>query len=249
MSDPPEKNGCMTDDFHKFPHTPHLIWLGSDPPRKDKILSPDEVSVFLNGTVIIEEKTDGANIGFSVGSDGKIRVQSRGRYIRSFGHSQFALIRKWIAEKQPAMEKALAPGLILFGEWCYARHSIYYDRLPDWFLAFDVYDSRRGEFWPVRRRNEFVKSLGLITVPFLDTGCFTRPELLKYIARSSMTDRQMEGIYLRKEKKDILAARAKIVRPEFMQSVGKHWTKRALEKNKLNCPAEQNGLYLAGERP
>ena len=34
----------------------------------------------------------------------------------------------------------LSEKFILFGEWCYAQHSIFYDRLPDWFLGFDIYD-------------------------------------------------------------------------------------------------------------
>jgi atypical dual specificity phosphatase len=33
---------------------------------------------------------------------------------------------------------------ILYGEWCYAKHSIHYARLPDLFLAFDIYDKSQG---------------------------------------------------------------------------------------------------------
>ena len=32
------------------------------------------------------------------------------------------------------------------GEWLYAKHSIHYTRLPDYFLAFDLYDRRTGVF-------------------------------------------------------------------------------------------------------
>ena len=35
---------------------------------------------------------------------------------------------------------------VLYGEWLYARHTVVYDKLPDWFLAFDVFDSRKGKF-------------------------------------------------------------------------------------------------------
>jgi hypothetical protein len=35
----------------------------------------------------------------------------------------------------------LEPGRhILFGEWCRAQHSVFYSRLPDYFLAFDIWD-------------------------------------------------------------------------------------------------------------
>lgn len=53
--------------FFRFPHTPHLAWLGTVPPRSDKVLAEDEVANLLAKEVVVEEKVDGANIGFSVG--------------------------------------------------------------------------------------------------------------------------------------------------------------------------------------
>ena len=53
-------------DFYRFPHTPHLAWLGSAPPRDDKVLTPQEAKSFLSADVLVEEKVDGANLGFSV---------------------------------------------------------------------------------------------------------------------------------------------------------------------------------------
>jgi hypothetical protein len=35
---------------------------------------------------------------------------------------------------------------VLFGEWLAARHTMPYDCLPDWFLAFDVLDSHAQRF-------------------------------------------------------------------------------------------------------
>jgi hypothetical protein len=55
----------MTDTFHKFPHTPHLFWLGDGKPRADKVMSPNEVAEFLTGELLVEEKVDGANMGLS----------------------------------------------------------------------------------------------------------------------------------------------------------------------------------------
>ena len=37
----------MTADFFRFPHTPHLAWLGEGSPRDDKVLSPNEVTGLL----------------------------------------------------------------------------------------------------------------------------------------------------------------------------------------------------------
>ena len=68
-------------DFFRFPHTPHLAWLGEGSPRDDKVLSPDEVTALLASDVVVEEKLDGANLGLSLAPDGRLRVQNRGQYL------------------------------------------------------------------------------------------------------------------------------------------------------------------------
>lgn len=224
------------DPFVKFPHTPHLIWLGKDPPRVDKVLSTTEVEHFLSGRILIEEKVDGANIGFSVDSDGNLRVQNRGNYLSHRIHPQFEPLWSWLSLNRFALIEALASGLILFGEWCYARHSVCYDRLPDWFLGFDVYDIRKRVFWPSKLRNEFIEGLGLSRVPMVAEGEFPRSNLLGFLGMSSLGSEPMEGIYLRKEDDLQLLARAKIVRAEFTQDIDQHWSGKILEKNSLAIP-------------
>jgi hypothetical protein len=71
----------MTEDFYKFPHTPHLFWLGAGTPRDDKVLKPGEAAEFLSGEIVVEEKVDGANLGISLGPSGRLRAQSRGNYL------------------------------------------------------------------------------------------------------------------------------------------------------------------------
>ena len=71
----------VVDDFFRFPHTPHLAWLGAGEPRDDKVLTPVEAGALLSDVVSVEEKLDGANLGFSLGSDGQLRAQNRGQYL------------------------------------------------------------------------------------------------------------------------------------------------------------------------
>ena len=144
----------MTEAFHKFPHTPHLLWLGQGGPRDDKILTPGEVAEFLAAEVLVEEKVDGANLGLSLGPDGRVRPQSRGNYLApGRSHAQWSLLWPWLAERRAALEQGLRGGLMLYGEWCCARHSVPYDNLPDWFLGFDVFETATRRFWSVDRRN------------------------------------------------------------------------------------------------
>ena len=69
----------MTVGFFRFPHTPHLAWLGEGVPRDDKVLSPPEVAVLLGADVVVEEKLDGANLGISLSPEGEVRAQNRGQ--------------------------------------------------------------------------------------------------------------------------------------------------------------------------
>ena len=127
--------------FFRFPHTPHLAWLGEAPPRDDKVLSRSEVDALLAGPVTVEEKLDGANLGVSMGVTGVLRFQNRGQYLVTPYTGQFSRLAGWAAQHTQILEAALPPGLILFGEWLAARHSISYTGLPDWFVAFDVHDA------------------------------------------------------------------------------------------------------------
>lgn len=221
-------------EYFRFPHTPHLDWLGPGRPRDDKVLAPDERSQLLVGEVVVEEKVDGANLGFSVREDGTLRGQSRGSYIDlDSPRGQWRPLQSWLSATRDALVDALWPNLMLFGEWCYAVHSVHYTRLPDWFLTFDVYDRDRGEFWSTDRRNALAESLGIATVPELGRGRQTVDSLRALLGQSQLTDGPAEGLYLRREVDGVLSGRAKLVRPEFVQAVEAHWSKRPLEHNQL----------------
>ncbi len=44
------------------------------------------------------------------------------------------------------LARVLGTQYILFGEWLAARHTVAYDKLPDVFVAFDVFDKQQGLF-------------------------------------------------------------------------------------------------------
>lgn len=227
--------------FFRFPHTPHLAWFGDDPPRDDKVLSADEARELLAHEVLVEEKVDGANLGFSVDEHGALRAQNRGAYLAlDSSHGQWRPLNRWIAPRVNEITDALFPDLTLFGEWCYAVHTIRYTKLPDWFLTFDVYDRARGEFWATHRRNALASKLGLAVVPALGSGSFDIARLRMLLGRSQLTDGPAEGLYLRAEVEGRLAARAKLVRREFVQALDPHWSRRPLQANAL---AGNSGAY------
>lgn len=118
-------------DFFRFPHTPHLAWLGGGSPRDDKVMLPSEVSALLASNVVVEEKLDGANVGLSLASDNSLLVQNRGQYLAEPYAGQFARLPAWLGQHGEDLRAVLKPNLTLFGEWCAARHSLDYAALPE----------------------------------------------------------------------------------------------------------------------
>jgi len=226
-------------DFFRFPHTPHLAWLGESSPRDDKVLSSHEATALLAGDVLVEEKLDGANVGLSLAPDGGLRAQNRGQYLVEPHVGQFARLPAWLAQHGDALHSVLTPHLILFGEWCAARHSLDYAALPDWFLLFDVYDRSVDRFWSSLRRNELASGAGLVTVPSVLHGKTSLTALKQLVATKQSLYRtgSLEGVVIRRESAEWCEARAKLVRHDFTQAIDTHWRKRTLEWNRMNFTA------------
>lgn len=226
----------MTDRFFRYPHTPHLAWLGHGEPRDDKVLSVVEAKVLLAGDVVVEEKLDGANLGLSLGPDGSLRAQNRGSYLAEPHAGQFARLPAWLAQRESLLRGALRPNLILFGEWCAARHSLGYDALPDWYLVFDIYDRTARRFWNSSRRAAFAAAAGLAVVPEVCRGKTSLANLKQLVtsATSRFRPGALEGLVIRRESSEWVEARAKLVRPDFTQAIDTHWRKRAIEWNRID---------------
>lgn len=190
----------------------------------------------LASDVVVEEKLDGANLGFSLASDGSLRAQNRGQYLAEPHAGQFARLPAWLAQHDDALRGVLTPDIIVFGEWCAARHSLDYASLPDWFLLFDVYDRHAERFWCSARRNPLAGSAGLATVPQVAQGKHTILELKNLVATSTSRYRHgpLEGLVIRRESAQWCEARAKLVRGDFTQAIDTHWRKRAIEWNRVD---------------
>ena len=98
--------------FFRFPHTPHIAWLAPGVPRDDKVLSPADAAEVLAGEVVVEEKLDGASLGFSVSPEGQVRPQNRGQYLAPPFHGQFARLGPWLAAHDIKIIFAV-PGIVL----------------------------------------------------------------------------------------------------------------------------------------
>lgn len=228
----------MKEDFFKFPSTPHLAVLPGADIRDDKVLSASGRDEFLQHNLVVEEKVDGANLGISFDLEGNVRAQNRGSYLQLPGAGQWKKLESWLSPRIGLLFDNLSDRYILFGEWCFARHSVFYERLPDWFLGFDIYDKEVARFLSSGRRDNMLKKMHIAKVPFIAQGYFTYPELRQLLSQSKLADQPAEGLYLRFDQDEKwLGQRAKLVRSEFIQSIEEHWSRSAIKSNHLSIDA------------
>jgi len=202
--------------------------------RDDLLLDKEHVEEFLNTPIHIEEKIDGANMGISI-KDFKIIVQNRSHYVTSAYHAQFKLLDNWVTNHMEDLWAILEDDTkILFGEWVYAKHSINYTELPDYFIAFDLYDINEGRFYSRERLENVLKSTNIHLIPTIKSGSFKTIEDIVKLVRSDSVfyNGPIEGVYVRKCNDKWLETRSKIVRNDFICG-NEHWAKGKLTKNDL----------------
>ncbi|KAI5064333.1 hypothetical protein GOP47_0021003 [Adiantum capillus-veneris] len=175
-----EPDKFTKEGFVKFPRTGHLYDLGRAT-RDDLIMNKAELCTFLdtedrNISIVVQEKIDGANMGITVDETLAFRVQNRSHYVNSRSHAQFKELDLWLQTHEADLwgvltcNDTLQPGeLVLFGEWVFAKHSIHYTKLPDFFLAFDLYDTRQDKFYSSSRLRDILKTTSLHVIHEIQT--------------------------------------------------------------------------------
>lgn len=237
--------GASQGDFRKYPRTPHLF--GSSGTDDDKHLGEREsLAMLADNSLVVEEKLDGTNVGIHFSAAGQLMLQCRGHLITAGMHPQYDLFKQWATVKQQVLEEMLSDRFLLFGEWLYARHSVYYRRLSHYFFEFDIYDKQQAAFLDLQQRLALLAGTGIETVPVVHTGTLRRKQLEALIGPSQFdsqfdnpltgcSDNLCEGLYLRTEADGKVTRRAKWVRPEFVEKIKQsvHWQQQAMIPNQL----------------
>jgi hypothetical protein len=247
--------------MRKYPRTPHLegsgIQPGDDPASAD-------FTVLAGRSIVVEEKLDGANAGLSFDDQGALRLQSRGHYLDGGAREKhFALFKTWASVHQGAFWERLGKRYLMYGEWLYAKHTIFYDRLPHYFCEFDIWDRQEGIFLDTPRRQELLEGMPVVSVPVLFAGRAPR-QLLDWLGpslyksgewwsrlRELATELQLdaervgretdpspvsEGLYIKVEEQGQVLERYKFVRSSFLTTVidsESHWLDRPIVPNQL----------------
>ena len=248
----------------KYPRTPHI--KGSRLQKGDEDLSQIPFEAIKGKYLVLEEKVDGANCAISFNDDLELMLQSRGHYLTGgYRERHFNFLKQWAISHYDELFNILGTRFIMYGEWLYAKHSIYYDKLPHYFLEFDIYDKERNVFLDTNTRHKMLENSCVVSVPVLAKGVFNSiDEIIKYLGdsnyisdnhldnlvneaikncidpnrqlRETDNSKLMEGIYIKVEENGLTVDRMKYVRYSFLQTVEESQT------HWLDRPIIPNGL-------
>lgn len=235
------------EQIYKYPRTRHIEGSGLQA-DDDPVTAP--WAELAGGHLVVEEKMDGANCGVSFGRDGRLRLQSRGHYLTGGPRErQFDLLKGWASAHAVGLWDLLGDRYVLYGEWCYGKHSIFYTDLPHYLLEFDILDTHEGVFLSTERRAAMLRATPFVaSVKVLHAGLLPslaalhalvdpshfiaadhRAQLAHAAAESGLDPAQalaetdpsglMEGLYIKVESGGAVTGRYKYVRRGFLQTV------------------------------
>jgi RNA ligase len=159
-------------ELRKYVRTPHLV--GSRLQVGDTADGQVSVAALVSGTQVWEEKVDGSNVAISFSADADLLLQSRGHYLTGgWREKQYNLFKRWANRHLDFLFDVLGSRYIMYGEWCFAKHTVFYDRLPHYFLEFDVYDRQQDCFLATAERAHLLQERDdspIVSVPVVHCG-------------------------------------------------------------------------------
>ena len=235
----------MTYSMQKYPRTKHIE--GSRFQVGDEDLGAVPFEKLKGCNLVVEEKVDGANSAVSFNRNGDLLLQSRGHYlVGGLREKHFNLFKQWGEVHRQAFYEVLGDRYVMFGEWVYAKHTVFYDALPHYFMEFDIFERETSKFLDTPTRHAMLRDLPVVSVPVLHSGKvkslknlvsmigpsnFIRPGHIERMAEFCKnhdinveiamreTDRSttMEGLYVKHEEDGRIVDRFKYVRSAFLQ--------------------------------
>lgn len=252
--------------IRKYPRTPHIEGSRFQPGDEDLPSIP--FKNIAGEYIVVAEKMDGANSAISFSPAGELRLQSRGHYLTGGPREKhFDLLKTWGHRYAAELFQLLDKRYVMYGEWLYAKHTIFYDNLPHYFMEFDILDLETNIFLSTAARRKMLNPYPFITSEkiLFEGKLHHLPELQVLLQPStfiSATSREklhahclenrldperalletdtsplMEGLYIKRESADIVLDRFKYVRADFLTAV------ENAQSHWLNRPIIPNQLH------
>jgi len=218
------KEGNVLHEFTKYvkyPRTYHLPY--SNLSKNDRILDSDDN--FKNKQVVVTLKMDGENT----------TMYNDYIHARSISESSHPS-RTWIKNLWSTISYLLDDNMRICGENLYAVHTIKYNNLISYFMAFSIWINDKCLSW--NESIEYFKLLNIYHVPIIYNDIYNADRIKLEFEKYKNTN---EGYVVRiadefsygEFKKSV----AKYVKPEFKPLVNNshcHWLFKKMETNSLN---------------
>ena len=231
--------------IYKYPKTYHLEGSGLQSQGKAKV----PFKTIAQRHIVVEEKMDGINVAVSFNQTGEMLLQSRGHFLTGGEREKhFSLFKQWAYSLADRLYLLLGDRYILYGEWLYAKHTVFYNFLPHYFLEYDILDTKTKTFLDTLSRQKLLPDLDIFSVPVLYSGQPNKySELTSLIGQSNyiksghiqqlkalcqanntniekamqQTDNTnlMEGLYIKVEEDGVVKERYKYIRSEFITTI------------------------------
>lgn len=180
----------------EYPRIPHLDKSISNMTHDD-IQIESKIKFPLTGWT--QEKLDGANMGVSWTSGPVIRNRNnilKKGYIKKETPAklQFRSSWNWLHAHNKDIQKlseSLMTPITVYGEWLYAKHSIYYDKLPDLFIAYDIYLSEYDEWLSP---DKFELEMSQTNIKFIKPELKTFNNISEIVVESEKSSKYRNGV-------------------------------------------------------
>ena len=182
------------DQIVKYPRTQHIEGSGL---QKGDIKEYFPFKKLIGKYLVIEEKLDGSNVGISFDSDQKLLLQSRGHYLT--GHPRefhFSYFKQWANERKNLLWCILKDRYILYAEYTFATHCIFYNSLRSYVNEFDIFDKKTNTFLSTNKRYHLLRNFrsdGIVSVPIRWDGIFDGTPLINFIEKSYYCNDNVAG--------------------------------------------------------
>lgn len=231
----PFKMPTRTGTDLKYPTTYYLPF--SPRPEGHESDVHEDLGHWVNVPLVVTAKMDGSNVKLVGGADGY--VASRAGHERSASHPSFDYLK---ARFQQDWQWRIPEGIVVFGEWLYARHSIHYEgdmALKSYLQVFGAYDPQYRLFLGWEEVERIAAAMGVPTTPVIAQALFTEKWTmvgrLEGMFRDAI-DAGHEGIVVRSvypfHYGQFQTWLGKAVRENHVQT-DEHWTQQKLVKNEV----------------
>lgn len=219
----------------EYPRIPHLI--GRSNLYDDDI----EVNIKYGFDAYVQEKVDGSNCGISWAADGPIlrnrkHVLRKGFPCTTPAKMQFVPAWNWLHEREDDLRNIMynwEGQVTIYGEWMFAKHSIGYEKLPDYFLAYDIWSCDEKKFISPNVCKHLLEGTSIQWIDAQKIRVNSFNDLKTILDEpSDYREGSKEGIVVKKTDGDWITKTFKVVRNDFKRA-DETWNEKELEKNKL----------------